>query len=65
MTGIMHSTHQEDERREDKRREWTRMELRLVGEVAEVIGMTTAGSKRDSTQGCGQNRRRTGTGTPC
>ena len=48
-------------------REWEPMRLRPVGQVGELMRMTTSGSKRDSTMGCGTTRKRTGPppGTAC
>ena len=44
---------------------WEPIRLSYLGRVGELMRMTNAGSKRDSAQGCGNSRRRTGTGTPC
>jgi hypothetical protein len=42
------------------------MRLDYLGQVGELMRATMTGSKRDDTQkGCGSDRRKTGTGTPC
>jgi hypothetical protein len=47
-------------------REWEPMRLDYLGQVGELMRATMTGSKRDDTQkGCGSDRRKTGTGTPC
>jgi hypothetical protein len=46
-------------------RAWEPIQLRYVGSVAELMRMTTVGSFRDTTMGCGSTRRRTTAGTPC
>ena len=46
---------------------WEPIRLSYLGSVGELMRMTSSGSKRDSAQGCGQTRRRTGPppGDPC
>jgi len=46
---------------------WEPVRLSYLGRVGELMRMTTSGSKRDSSQGCGQSRKRTGPppGTAC
>jgi hypothetical protein len=44
---------------------WEPIRLSYLGTIGELMRATNAGSKRDSSMGCGTTRRRTGTGTPC
>lgn len=47
-------------------RDWEPMKLDYLGQVGELMRATTTGSKRDDPmKGCGSDRRKTGTGTPC
>jgi hypothetical protein len=39
---------------------WESIQLTPLGTVGELMRMTSSGSKRDSDQGCGNTRRRTG-----